>query len=417
MRMYHGLFKTMSYTLSVFSLVFLISGSVMAQDGEKLFKANCSSCHKLDKKLIGPALVGVQDRWEDPDALVAWIKNSQDYLKNNPDDSYAQGLFEEYNKSVMTAQALSTEEVNAILGYIANPPVKVETKGGGTGTGTEAPPAEDYSVYWMLGLAFVLVVVAKILIEVKGSLKAVKAQLAGEELPEPKGFIQGLQDWMVANKRTTVALVLVVLAMVSVRGWFVVKDIGVYQGYAPEQPIKFSHKIHAGDNSIECGYCHHSAYKGKNAGIPSVNVCMNCHKGISEGKMYGEEEIAKIYDAAGWNPDEQAYTGEQKPIKWIRIHNLPDFAYFNHSQHVVVGKQKCQTCHGEVETFGYPMKQHSDLTMGWCVNCHRETSVAMEGNAYYDKIHKELLERYKDEKIEAFTVEHIGGLECAKCHY
>ncbi len=408
--------RPLTYSLSVIFFSFLLSNSAIAQDGEKLFKANCASCHKLNKKLIGPALSGVAERWEDKEALYAWIKNSQDYLKKNPDDSYAQELFVEYNKSVMTAQAVSDAEIDAILAYIANPPedvVLTPTPGPETATA----PAEDYSTYWMLGLVVVLLIVVKVFSGVKTSLASVKAQINGEEAPEEKGPIAGLKDWIVNNKRTTVAIVVVVLAAFSVKGWFVVKDIGVYQGYAPEQPIKFSHKIHAGDNAIECGYCHHSAYKGKNAGIPSVNVCMNCHKGISEGKVDGTTEIAKIYDAAGWDPEQQAYTGVEKPIKWIRIHNLPDHAYFNHSQHVVVGKQKCQTCHGEVEEYGYPMKQFAPLTMGWCINCHRETSVAMEGNEYYTKIHKELLERYKDEKIEAFTVKHIGGLECAKCHY
>ncbi len=417
MSKFQGMFRSLTYSLSVVLISFLLSSPASAQDGEKLFKANCSSCHKINKKLIGPALAGVEERWEDKEALYAWIKNSQDYLKKNPDDSYAQELFLEYNKSVMTAQAVSDAEIAAILDYVANPPEDKAAPAPVPGGVVAQDPAEDYSMYWMLGLLLVLVVVVKVLSGVKSSLAVVKAQVEGVEAPEEKSFLHALKDWIIGNKRTTVAIVIVVLAAVSVQGWFVVKDIGVYQGYSPEQPIKFSHKIHAGTNAIECGYCHHSAYKGKNAGIPSVNVCMNCHQGISEGKVDGTKEIAKIYEAAGWDPEQQAYTGVEKPIKWIRIHNLPDHAYFNHSQHVVVGKQKCQTCHGEVEEYGYPMKQFAPLTMGWCINCHRETSVAMEGNEYYTKIHKELLERYKDEKIEAFTVKHIGGLECAKCHY
>ena len=382
-------------------------------DGEKLFKANCASCHKIDKKFIGPALAGVEDRWESQENLYAWIKNSQDYLKKNSGDGYAKSLFEDYNKSVMTAQALSDEEIAAVLDYINNPPVKEEKV-----EEVAAAPvqAEDYSVYWLIGLLIVILVIIKVLMDVKSSLKQVKAGVTGETISDV-GPVAQVTTWMGSHKRTTAALVLLVIVVGSVDLWFDAKGIGVYEGYSPEQPIKFSHKIHAGDNQIDCGYCHGSAYKGKTAGIPSVNVCMNCHKGISEGKVWGTEEIAKIYDAAGFDPEKQQYTGDEKPIEWIRIHNLPDFAYFNHSQHVVVGKQKCQTCHGEVETFDYPMKQHSDLTMGWCVDCHRETEVAMEGNAYYDKIHEELKERYKDKPIKNFTVEHIGGLECAKCHY
>lgn len=417
MRIYHTVIRNFSKSFSAVSLAILLSGfGLQAQDGEKLFKANCSSCHKIDKKLVGPALAGVEDRWESKENLYAWIKNSTDYLKKNPGDDYAQGLFLEYNKSVMTTQAVSDAEIDAILGYIANPPVKAGPAAAPTAVGVTAP-TKDYSTYWLLGLAAVLLLVIKVLRDVKLSLKEVEAKVKDEELAPSMGPLAGMLSWMAANKRMTAALVIVLLATVSVKGWFVVKDIGVYQGYAPEQPIKFSHKIHAGDNQIDCGYCHHSAYKGKNAGIPSVNVCMNCHSGISEGKVDGPTEIAKIYDAAGWDPETSTYTKEQKPIKWVRIHNLPDFTYFNHSQHVVVGKQKCQTCHGEVEAFGYPMKQFAPLTMGWCINCHRETEVSMEGNAYYDKIHDELLERYKDQGIEKFTVEHIGGIECAKCHY
>ncbi|MGD1845089.1 MAG: cytochrome c3 family protein [Salibacteraceae bacterium] len=144
---------------------------------------------------------------------------------------------------------------------------------------------------------------------------------------------------------------------------------------------------------------------------------MNCHVAIPEGSLYGKEEIAKIYKAAGWDNENQRYTGETEPIKWVKIHNLPDFAYFNHSQHVVVGKQKCQTCHGEVEKMEV-LAQHSELTMGWCINCHRETKVTMEDdNEYYQGIKEDLMIKHRDLGLQEFTVEQIGGLECAKCHY
>lgn len=415
MGLFSKLIRKFSHSVAALSVFILISGTLSAQDGEKLFKANCSSCHKVNKKLVGPALKGAEDRWESQEALYSWIKNSADYLKNNPDDSYAHELFEKFNKSPMSAQALSDDEIAAILTYVREwEDVVVESPG----PGTAAAPvqAEDYSAYWLVGLILVLLIVLKVMLDVKSSLQSVQATLAGETIEET-GFVQDCKNWLAANKRIAVAGVLILIAASSVQLWFVVKNVGVYEGYAPEQPIKFSHKIHAGDNQIDCGYCHTSAYKGKTSGIPSVNVCMNCHKGISEGKVWGTEEIAKIYEAAGYDPETMSYSKEPKPIEWVRIHNLPDFAYFNHSQHVVVGKQKCQTCHGPVEEFGYPMKQHADLTMGWCVNCHRETKVAMEGNGYYDKIHEELKEKYKDKPIKEFTVEHIGGLECAKCHY
>ncbi|MGY8952673.1 MAG: c-type cytochrome [Flavobacteriales bacterium] len=403
---------SISISISLFSILIFFSGSISAQDGEKLFKGNCASCHKIDKRLIGPALAGVEDRWESQENLYSWIKNSQDYLKKNSDDSYASDLFAEY-KTVMTAMPLSDLEIASVLEYVKNPPVKE-----GEVAEVIAAPAQgnDYTVYWLIGLLVIVIIIIKVLLDVKSSLRQVKGGVTGEVVKEV-GVLSQLTTWLGSHKRTTVGIILFLVICGTVNAWFGAKKIGVYAGYAPTQPIKFSHKIHAGENEIDCGYCHGSAYKGKSAGIPSVNVCMNCHKGISEGKVWGTEEISKIYAAAGFDPETQAYTKEPKPIEWVRIHNLPDFAYFNHSQHVVVGKQKCQTCHGEVETFDYPMKQHSDLTMGWCIDCHRETKVAMKGNAYYDKIHEELKEKYKDKPIKDFTVEHIGGLECAKCHY
>ncbi|MCB0484308.1 MAG: c-type cytochrome, partial [Flavobacteriales bacterium] len=396
---------------------FLIGGQgVMAQDGEKLFKANCASCHKIDKKLIGPALAGSEERWGGREKLYPWIKNSTQYLKDNPGDAYAQGLFEEYNKSIMTAQALSNGEIDAILDYIAVGPAAKSTADAGAApvdAGGNAS-ANDNTNNLIMTLAIVLLIVIYILMTTKRALSKVLAQVRGDAYTAGP---DGIGEWLNRNKTVAVFGGLALLAALSVQGWFALKGVGVYEGYAPEQPIKFSHKIHAGDNKIDCQYCHHSAYKGKNAGIPSVNVCMNCHNAVQEGKRWGKEEISKIYEAAGFDPDQNMYTKEPKPVKWVRIHNLPDHAYFNHSQHVVVGKQKCQTCHGPVEEYDYPMRQFSELTMGWCINCHRETEVSMEGNAYYDKIHKDLLEKYKDKGIQKFTVEHIGGLECAKCHY
>jgi len=211
-------------------------------------------------------------------------------------------------------------------------------------------------------------------------------------------------------------------------GWMM--QVGVDQGYAPIQPIHYSHKIHAGVNKIECKYCHSSARVSKHSGIPSLNVCMNCHKSIYDYKGSEEgpsqedlangytnefytKEIKKLYKAVGWDEENQKYTGESKPVEWVRIHNLPDFAYFNHSQHVSVAGIECQTCHGPVEEMEI-MYQYAPLTMGWCINCHRETNVKVEGNAYYEKIHAELSKKYG---VETLTAAQMGGLECGKCHY
>jgi hypothetical protein len=160
--------------------------------------------------------------------------------------------------------------------------------------------------------------------------------------------------------------------------------------------------LHAGEYGIECEYCHSGATKSKNAWIPSANVCMNCHKLINEGPKYGTEEIQKIYDAIGFDPATKQYIEgyEQKPIEWVRIHNLPDHAYFNHAQHVVVGGLECQTCHGPIEEMEV-VYQYSTLGMGWCINCHREEKVKTLGK----------------ENPEGLTVEDMGGLDCARCHY
>ena len=335
-------------------------------------------------------------------------------------DAYAVALKAEY-PTVMTAQAhLSDEDILAVADYIKNYVAPAADSGAGKG---EAPvwtkqeePVDTEFVHWLLILGIIFIILIYSLGGTKKALKRLTNEQKGLD-PEPdRGLFESLFHW-IGNHKLQFALIMIVLILFgAVKGWYALKEVGVYTGYAPEQPIKFSHKIHAGENGINCVYCHHSAEKGKTSGIPSVNVCMNCHKGIDEGTWTGKEEIAKIYEAAGWNPEEQKYDKPQKPIKWVRIHNLPDFVYFNHSQHVVVGKQKCQTCHGPVEEM-HVLEQHSPLTMGCCIECHRETKVAMGGNEYYDKMYDELVEKHKEKGVTTFSVEDIGGLECAKCHY
>jgi hypothetical protein len=196
--------------------------------------------------------------------------------------------------------------------------------------------------------------------------------------------------------------------------WNELLAVGVQQGYQPEQPIAFSHKIHAGENGVDCNYCHSGARHSKSAGVPSVNVCMNCHTYINSGTISGTEEISKIYNAIGFDPESKTYIEgyEQKPIKWVRIHNLPDLAYFNHSQHVNVAGVECQTCHGPIEEMAV-VEQYSPLTMGWCIECHRETKVDLD-NPYYHDLNENWVKKYHGEDM---TAEKIGGLECGKCHY
>jgi len=193
-------------------------------------------------------------------------------------------------------------------------------------------------------------------------------------------------------------------------GWVSLWNTNVHTGYQPVQPIKYSHELHAGTMKIDCQYCHSGAYKSKNASIPSLNVCMNCHKVVKTESP----EIHKIYDALGYDPKTQKYDSTQsKPIQWVRIHNLPDFAYFNHSQHVKVGGIKCQACHGPIQTMK-EVYQYSPLTMKWCIQCHRRTEVNGKGNAYYDSI---LAAHDKLKKGEKVTAAVLGGIECGKCHY
>jgi len=249
------------------------------------------------------------------------------------------------------------------------------------------------------------------LTSVKNKLKSALDQPTESVLESVNKFCNAYMANSAAMLITTFVVVILVLKV----AFDAMMGVGVTTNYMPEQPIAYSHKIHAGDNGIDCNYCHSGARNSKTAGIPSANVCMNCHTYISSGTNTGETEIAKIYDAIGFDVNTRSYIEgyEQKPIKWVRIHNLPDLAYFNHSQHVTVGKLECQECHGPVEEMDV-VWQENDLTMGWCIDCHRETEVKMEGNDYYTSMHEKMKEKYAGEKI---TVDKIGGLECGKCHY
>ncbi|MGB1204631.1 MAG: c-type cytochrome [Chitinophagales bacterium] len=379
------------------------------KQGESIFKANCASCHKINQNLTGPALAGVYDKY-DRDWLYAWIKNSQALVKAG--DADAVKIFNEYNKSVMTAQNLKNEQIDQVLAYIeqeTKAPCTVAGDGGETG---EAGGTNSVFLIFLGIISSILLVIFFALGRVNSALSSMVKEKLGQLVPEPVGI-----DRKIFNKKN---MALVSILAIIALGYYTVDSataLGRQQGYQPEQPIKFSHKLHAGVQQIECQYCHSGAAKGKSAVIPSANVCMNCHKGVTEGPKYGKTEIAKIYDAVGWDPEKSQYIEgyKEKPIEWIRIHNLPDHVYFNHSQHVTAGKQECQTCHGPIEEMEV-VEQHSSLGMGWCINCHRQTEVDFRGNDYYsvyEQFHKDL----KDEKINKVTVEDIGGTECQKCHY
>ena len=413
--------SVIAHAAFVFLMAITVPMPAIAQDdidGEALFKKLCTQCHTIGKgKLIGPDLYEVHKRVPSEEWMVPWIQNSQKLVKAG--DEYAVQIFEEYNKTVMTANAVSDDEALAIIQYVKDEGDKAgEAAVGGAVANNPYKPIivedkDNTELFVLLALFAAFLALIGVLGGVKKSLMDLVAEKKGMPAPIHLGLIAGMISWMGSNKRLVALGVIVMLAFGAKASWDWMLAVDVEQGYEPEQPIWFSHQVHAGDNGINCVYCHSSAEKGKSAGIPSANVCMNCHKAVKEGTYSGTEEIAKIYEALDYDPEKQTYGDNEKPIEWVRIHNLPDLTYFNHSQHVVAGEIECQTCHGPVEDM-HVMRQESKLTMGWCVDCHRKTEVKMEGNPYYDELHAKLIEKHPGEKI---TVDKMGGLDCARCHY
>jgi len=397
------------------------TGGGDAVAGKALFNVNCAACHNLDKKMTGPALRGVTGRHA-RDWFYPWIANSSAMIKSGDPDAVK--LWEEYKPSVMTAfPNLSKQDIDNILAYTDEPKAVAPT---GLVTSAAPPGAKGseggISNNVVLGALCLVMFLLVIMLFFVNNILTKVAKANGIEVA-PKQV--RLPLWRVFAKNQFLVLVTSIFLLLS-SGYFVygfLMQIGIDQDYQPIQPIHYSHRIHAGSNGIDCKYCHSSARVSKHAGIPSLNVCMNCHKSIGEvsdttatpkySKAFYDAEIQKLYSAVGWDKDNQKYTGKSQPVKWVRIHNLPDFVYFNHSQHVTVAGIECQKCHGPVQTYEI-QKQFAPLTMGWCIKCHRETDVKMEGNAYYTKIHDELSKKYGVDKL---TAAQMGGLECGKCHY
>lgn len=384
-----------------------------AQDGEALFNNNCKTCHSPFEKVVGPALKGVENRHSE-EWLLKWIKNAPGMVKSG--DAEAVKLFNDNGKQQMTVFTnLKDDEIKAILTYIkeVKPPAAAVT----TKTTDEEGGEEKSSNAWiyLIAAAVVLYLISGVLRRTQETLASAVRKRSGIPEPAPMGRWQSFVHWARNNKKLLAVILIVVFMYGSVKAWYGLLSIGVTQGYKPEQPIKYSHKLHAGDMKISCIYCHSGAERGKTAGVPSLNVCMNCHKFVKQGPTGDKTEIAKIYKALDYDPDKGVYGPNPKPIQWTRVHNLPDLAYFNHSQHFVVGKIECQTCHGPVQDSMTVAYQYSKLTMGWCIDCHRRTPVQMANNAYYNDYHKELLSKYGSDSL--LTVERIGGTECARCHY
>jgi mono/diheme cytochrome c family protein len=416
----HKSFSKIFFSLAITLTISLTAFSQDAAKGKEIFNANCAACHKLDAKATGPALRGVESKY-DKEWLYKWIKNSGELIKSG--DAQAVKVFEENNKVAMTAfPQLSNEDIDNILAYTSEPapaPVEVAPVAGAQTASNESGVSNNV----ILGaLSLVMLMLVVMLFLVNNMLTKI-AGAKGIEIVKKNRSLMGLFNAFAKNQFLVLVSAILFLLVSAYFAYGYLMQIGVDQGYEPVQPIHYSHRIHAGENGIDCKYCHSAARVSKHSNIPSLNVCMNCHKNISEvaettateeySKAFYDEQIAKLYDAVGWDKSLQKYTGKTKPVKWVRIHNLPDHVYFNHSQHVTVAGVECQTCHGPVEEMEI-MKQHAPLTMGWCINCHRETNVKVEDNAYYKKIHEELSKKYG---VSQLTAAQMGGLECGKCHY
>jgi len=404
-------------------LVFVSSQSLFAQDadaGQTLFQTNCASCHNPIKDMTGPALKGVVDNIPGGmDWVYDWVHNSSKVIASG--DEYANKIFNEWGQTQMTHfPSLSEEEIDDIFAYVDSYEAPAASSAGaaaGTSTGQNNTSGSNNSLLFGI-LSLILAVLALILLQVNKNLR----RLANEKEGEPN--YRKIPFYL--NKRN---IFIAVIVLFCLAGYFLVDGattIGYSKNYMPKQPIFYSHKVHAGINQINCLYCHAGAEKSRYAMIPSPNICMNCHEVIDEytGNTFydkegnpvdGTAEIHKLYKYAGWDPDKREYTEEPKPIEWVKIHNLPDYVYFNHSQHVKVGDVQCQTCHGEIQNMD-EVHQHATLGMGWCVNCHRETKVQFKDNDYYT-IFSKYEQQIKMHQIDSVTVEMQGGTDCAKCHY
>lgn len=382
----------------------------LVQQGASIFKQNCASCHAINDVVIGPALKDLHKR-RDLKWVIKFVHNSQQVILNEK-DPYAVELYNKYNQTVMPSfPGLSDEEINAIFEFVkaeSTAPAPAQTPAGGTAQGgDQAAAGGDGGKYSTITLILIIVVLILVAITLLVFITVIRRYLKDREATlaeEDRDIVnQKFDIGAVIKSRMFLSIVGFIFICAATRAcWNELLYIGVEQGYQPVQPIPFSHELHAGQYKIDCNYCHTGVRKGKQANVPSVNICMNCHNTIKKGPKFGEEAIAKVV---------KAYE-ENKPIKWIRVHNLPDLAYFNHAQHVNVAGIECQRCHGPVETMEV-VRQHAPLTMGWCINCHRETSVNGADNAYYDR----LIELHSTVSKKELKVADIGGLECSKCHY
>ncbi|MBC7875236.1 MAG: c-type cytochrome [Ferruginibacter sp.] len=416
-------------TLFVLSLlVFSTINTISAQDvaaGKALFLSKCASCHNIFKETAYPKLEGLEERhkWADHNELLKWVNSPDKYMAADP---YTQGLKAQFGSMMTAFPDLKIKDVDDIVAYINSEVVnKAKTPEVDPNAGNGGKKDNSNAVIFGV-ISLILGIIALILMQVNSNLKKMSDDVDGIHRPDPVPFYK--------NK---MYIAMVAILCFTVMGYYFSKaaiGFGRQKGYQPVQPIYYSHKVHAGINQISCLYCHGSAWESKHAAIPAVNICMNCHKAITTyekgPKLYNENgdeingtyEIEKLFKYAGFDPKNPTKwdPSKAKPIEWVKIHNLPDHVYFNHSQHIRAGKVQCQSCHGEITAMD-EVKQEAELSMGWCVNCHRETKVDFNytdstGNKFYsiyEKFHNDM----KNKKMDSVTVKDIGGLECQKCHY
>jgi predicted CXXCH cytochrome family protein len=414
-----------SVTKSLILVGFLSSVAVntaIAQDvsaGAAIFKQKCTACHGIEKAVVGPALKGIDTKYDEA-WLIKWIKNAPAFIASGDAQAIKAG---EYSPAMMSAfPELSDDDIINIIAYVkegepkpAVDPNAVQGASGSAGSGG----ISNFMLFGLLAVIIIAFLVVLVLNKVIQTLERVMLQKKGIEVEEEervaKDRLAGLKK-LSKNKKFIMFIVLLCIIFLGSAGWKGMWETGVHTGYQPVQPIKFSHQLHAGINKIDCQYCHSGAFSSKNASIPSLNVCMNCHNYVNASEKYDGKtspEIMKIYNALDYNEDTKEYGPNTKPVEWIRIHNLPDLAYFNHSQHVSVAGIDCQKCHGPIQTME-EVYQYAPLTMKWCINCHRETEVNHKDNPYYDKLIEAHDKLKKGEKVTAAV---LGGLECSKCHY
>ncbi len=410
-------------------LSFLTVTVSKAQDvveGRTLFKSKCASCHALDNDGVGPAL-GAKFKELDEAYLIPWIRNNEALIASGNKQAMEAS---KYSPAQMTAfPTLTDDQIKNIIAYgKEGEPKKVAEVGAVAAVDTGVSSLSMVGVIAIIILSIIVLIVLgkavkmleRLILEKQGIV------IVEEENVSLAAGVKGLFK----NKKFVFFSVLCLVIVMGSFGWMGMWQTGVHTGYQPTQPIKFSHELHAGINQIDCQYCHQGAFKSKNSSIPSLNVCMNCHKNVQARTEDGliSTEIQKIYNALGYSPDTQTYDKtKEKPVEWVRVHNLPDLAYFNHAQHVVVGEDAirkeaglkpsdpvCFACHGPVNTME-EVYQYSPLTMKWCINCHRNADISdKKSDAFYSNV---IAAHEKIKKGEKITPALLGGLECGKCHY